>query len=190
MAIGLYLPGFRDIGRSLGAGPGTCKHLSPSSSAEPLSDNLLKRIRNMNSNLPAAALGHFVMKVNDVNISYQFYTKFGLRPMGIFPDGVGIIELRGGTHIVLFNKNDEFPFSIIPSHLGQRGDFSSERLDLMIDSKSRSDLELYRTTLVKNGLSVGEIAPDQFFGHYYFQLADPDGNGITVYTSHVGELPV
>ena len=38
MAIDLYLPGFRDIGRSLGANPGT-KHLSPCSSAEPLSDN-------------------------------------------------------------------------------------------------------------------------------------------------------
>jgi len=112
-----------------------------------------------------------------------------LRPIGIFPD-VAIIELRGGTHILLFNKNDELPFSLSPSHLGQRGDFSSERLDLMIDSKSRSDLELYRTALMENGLSVDEIAPDQFFGHYYFRLADPDGNGITVNTSHTGELPV
>jgi catechol 2,3-dioxygenase-like lactoylglutathione lyase family enzyme len=144
----------------------------------------------MNRNLPAVALGHFVLKVSDVNISYQFYTKCGLRPIAIFPDGVGILELRGGTHIALFNKNDEWPFSINPSHVGQRGHFFNERLDLMIDSKSRSDLELHRTTLIENGLSVGEIAPDQFFGHYYFQLADPDGNGITVCTSHVGELPV
>jgi catechol 2,3-dioxygenase-like lactoylglutathione lyase family enzyme len=143
----------------------------------------------MNNGLPAAAFGHFVMKVNDVNISYQFYTKFGLRPIGIFPD-VAIVELRGGTHILLFNKNDELPFSLSPSHVGQRGDLSNERLDLVIDSKSRSDLELYRTTLIETGLSVDEIAPDQFFGHYYFQLADPDGNGITVYTSHTGELPV
>lgn len=143
----------------------------------------------MNNNLPAAAFGHFVMKVNDVNCSYQFYTKFGLRPIGIFSD-VAIIELRGGTHILLFNKSDELPLSLSPSHLGQRGDFSNERLDLMIDSKSKSDLELYRATLVESGLSVSEIAPDQFFGHYYFHLADPDGNGITVYTSHTGELPV
>jgi catechol-2,3-dioxygenase len=143
----------------------------------------------MSNNLPAAAFGHFVMKVNDVGISYQFYTKFGLRPIGIFSD-VAIIELRGGTHILLFNKNKELPFSLSPSHLGQRGDFSNERLDLMIDSKSRSDLELCRTSLMENGLSVDEISPDQFFGHYYFQLADPDGNGITVYTSHTGELPV
>ena len=56
----------------------------------------------MNNNLPAAAFGHFVMKVNDINISYQFYTKFGLRPIGIFSD-VAIIELRGGTLILIFN---------------------------------------------------------------------------------------
>jgi catechol 2,3-dioxygenase-like lactoylglutathione lyase family enzyme len=143
----------------------------------------------MNNNLSAAAFGHFVMKVDDIDISYQFYTKLGLRPFGIFPD-LAIIELRGGTHILLFNKNDELPFSLSPSQLGQRGGFSNERLDLMIDGKSRSDLELYRASLIENGLSADEIALDQFFGHYYFQLADPDGNGITVYTSHTGELPV
>src|ERR1700719_4141683 len=65
---------------------------------------------------------------------------------------------------------------------------SNERLDLMIDGKSRSELELYRTTLMENGLSVDAIAQDQFFGHDYFQLVDPDGNGITVYTSHTEEF--
>jgi catechol 2,3-dioxygenase-like lactoylglutathione lyase family enzyme len=151
-------------------------------------EHLLKKsYRKMNTNLPAAAFGHFVLKVRDTNTSYHFYTKLGLRPVGLLPD-LAIIELRGGTHILLFNKKDEAP--LIPSKLGQRGDFSTERLDLMIDSHSRSDLELYRTTLMENGVSVGEIAPDQLYGHYYFQLADPDGNGITVYTSHVGDLPV
>jgi catechol 2,3-dioxygenase-like lactoylglutathione lyase family enzyme len=110
----------------------------------------------LNNNLPAAAFGHFIMKVNDIDISYQFYAKLGLRPSGRFSD-LAIIELRGGTHILLFGKNDELPFSLSPSHLGQRGDFSNERLDLMIDSKSRSDLELYRTTLMENGLSVDDI---------------------------------
>jgi uncharacterized glyoxalase superfamily protein PhnB len=60
----------------------------------------------------------------------------------------------------------------------------------MIDGKSRSDLELYRATLMEKGLSVEVIAQDQFFGHDYFQLVDPDGHGITVYTSHTGELSV
>jgi catechol-2,3-dioxygenase len=143
----------------------------------------------MSSNLPAAAFGHFVIKVSDVGISYQFYAKLGLRPFGIFPD-VAIIELRGGTHILLFSKNDESPLSPSSSHLGQRGAFLDERLDLMIDGKSRNDLELYRASLIERGLSVESIAQDQFFGHDYFQLNDPDGNGITVYTSHTGELAV
>jgi hypothetical protein len=82
------------------------------------------------------------------------------------------------------------PLSLTSSQLGQRGGFFHERLDLMIDGRSKSDLELYRTALVEKGLTVDEIAEDQFFGHDYFQLTDPDSNGITVYTSHVGELPV
>ncbi len=143
----------------------------------------------MNNNLPAAALAHFVMRVDDIDVSYAFYTKLGLRPFGRFAD-LAIIELRGGTHILLFGKNDELPLSINSSQLGQRGAFLNERLDLMIDSKSKSDLELYRKTLIEKGLSVHSISQDQFFGHDYFQLSDPDGNGITVYTSHTGELAV
>jgi catechol 2,3-dioxygenase-like lactoylglutathione lyase family enzyme len=143
----------------------------------------------LNNNLPAAAFGHFIMKVNDIDTSYQFYTKLGLRPFGRFPD-IAVIELRGGTHILLFSKNDELPFSLSSSLLGQRGGFFNERLDLMIEGKSRGDLEIYRTNLMEKGLSVDAIAQDQFFGHHYFQLADPDGNGITVYTSHTGELSV
>ena len=144
--------------------------------------------RNMNANQPIAAFGHFVMKVNDVDASYKFYSELGLRPFGKFP-GMAIIELRGGTHILLLGKDDELPFAIESSHLGQRGAYFNERLDLMIDGKSRDDLERFRTTLVEKGLVVNAIAQDQFFGHNYFQLIDPDGNGITFYTSHTDDLP-
>ena len=139
--------------------------------------------------LPAAALGHFVMKVANLGVSYQFYGDLGLRQIGIFPD-VAIIELRGGTHILLFPENGEAPFSLTSSRLGQRTAFFNEHIDLMINGKTRVELEAYRATLLKHEIAVGEIAPEIFFGHNYFQLADPDGHGITVYTSHVGELPV
>ena len=139
--------------------------------------------------LPAAALGHFVMKAANLGASYQFYADLGLRQIGMFPD-VAIIELRGGTHILLFPKNDEAPFSLTSGRLGQRGAFFDEQLDLLINGKTRGDLEAYRAMLLKNGITVGEIAQDKFFGHNYFQLADLDGQGITVYTSHAGELPV
>jgi catechol 2,3-dioxygenase-like lactoylglutathione lyase family enzyme len=139
--------------------------------------------------LPAAALGHFVMKVANLGVSSQFYAGLGLRPVGMFPD-VAIIEMRGGTHILLFPENSEAPFPITPSRVGQRAAFFSEHLDLMIDGKTRGDLEAYRGSLLKNGIPADEIAQERFFGHDYFHLADPDGHGITVYTSHVGESPV
>jgi hypothetical protein len=59
-----------------------------------------------------------------------------LRPFGIFPD-LAVIELRGGTHILLFSKHDELPSSLTSSQLGQRDASSNERLDLMIDGKSK-----------------------------------------------------
>ena len=144
---------------------------------------------NRSTDLPAAAFGHFVMKVGDIGTSYKFYSDLGLRPCGVFPD-LAIIELRGGSHILLFNNNDETSFPVMPSNLGQRSTIVSERLDLMIDGKAKSDLEVYRAALLEKGLPVEPIARDRLFGHHYFQLVDPDGNGITVYTSHVGDLPV
>ena len=74
----------------------------------------------MNNSLSAVAIGHFVMKVSDIDISYQFYTKLGLRPFGIYSD-LAVVELRGGTHILLLSKNDEFTSSLSSSQLGQRG---------------------------------------------------------------------
>jgi catechol 2,3-dioxygenase-like lactoylglutathione lyase family enzyme len=140
-------------------------------------------------NLPAAALGHFVMKVANLAASYQFYADLGLRQVGMFPDAA-IIEIRGGTHILLVPENDKATSSLTSGRLGQRGAFFDEQLDLLINGKTRGDLEAYRAMLLKNGITVGEIAQDKFFGHNYFQLADLDGHGITVYTSHAGELPV
>jgi catechol 2,3-dioxygenase-like lactoylglutathione lyase family enzyme len=139
--------------------------------------------------LPAAALGHFVMKVANLGASYQFYADLGLRQIGLFPD-VAIIELRGGTHILLLPENDAAPVPLTSSHLGQRAAFFNEHLDLMINGKTRRDLEAYRAILLKNGIPAGEMAQEKFFGHDYFQVTDPDGHGITVYTTHAGELPV
>src|SRR5580693_2569525 len=114
--------------------------------------------------LPAAALGHFVMKVANLGASYQFYADLGLRPIGIFPD-VAIIELRGGTHILLFPENDEAPFPLTSGRLGQRAAFFNEHLDLLINGKTRGELEAYRAILLGKGIAAGEMGQEIFFGH-------------------------
>jgi catechol 2,3-dioxygenase-like lactoylglutathione lyase family enzyme len=86
--------------------------------------------------LPAAALGHFVMKVADLGVSYQFYADLGLRQIGRFPD-MAIIELRGGTHILLFPENDEAHLPLTSSRLGQRAAFFNEHLDERPGSSSK-----------------------------------------------------
>ena len=139
--------------------------------------------------LPAAALGHFVMKVENVQASYEFYAGLGLRAIDTFP-GMAIIELRGGTHLLLFQKGDEQSDALLESRTGQRPEFHSEKIDLMIAGHAKADLERYRAGLVAKGYLPSEIAADTLYGHAYFSMQDPDANGITFYTSHCGDKPV
>lgn len=143
----------------------------------------------MENTVPAAALGHFVMKVQDVETSYQFYGSLGLRPIGTYP-GMAIIELRGGTHLLLFKTNDPQSDALADSRLGQRPEFRTEKLDLMIAGHTHPDLARYRADLIEQGHSPSEIAQGTLYGHHHFSMHDPDGNGISFYTSHCGDQPV
>ena len=143
----------------------------------------------MEDSLPAAALGHFVMKVQNIEASYQFYSGLGLRALDTFP-GLAIVELRGGTHLLLFQKEDDQSSALQNSHAGQRPDFGSEKLDLMIAGRTKAHLELYRGSLIDKGYSPSAIADGVLYGHHYFSIQDPDGNGVSFYTSHCGDKPV
>jgi|SRR5450830_231028 catechol 2,3-dioxygenase-like lactoylglutathione lyase family enzyme len=139
--------------------------------------------------LPAAALGHFVMKVTNIEASYQFYIGLGLRAFDTFP-GMAIVELRGGTHLLLFQKDDGQSSALQDSHVGQRPDFVSEKLDLMIAGRTKSDLELFRAGLIDKGYSPLAVADGALYGHHYFSIQDPDGNGVSFYTNHCSDKPV
>ena len=69
--------------------------------------------------------------------------------------------------------------NVVPLH--QR---FAEQFDLMIKGKGLDELRKYRLELVSRGIAVGEIPDETFFGHHLFCIKDPDGNGITIYTSH------
>jgi hypothetical protein len=60
----------------------------------------------------------------------------------------------------------------------------SEQFDLVINGTGLDELKKYPLELVSRGIAAGEIPDEMFFGHYLFCIKDPNGNGITIYTSH------
>jgi catechol-2,3-dioxygenase len=129
------------------------------------------------------AVGHLAFKVADLKSSCQFYANLGIPPFAI-EEKVAIIELRGGTHLLLLEVDQLSGEGIAESLTGQFHERFSEQFDLMIKGKSRDELQEYRLELISRGVAAGEIPDETFFGHHLFCLKDPDGNGITIYTSH------
>jgi len=129
------------------------------------------------------AVAHLVFKVADLKRSCEFYSNLGLPPFAI-DEGVAIIELRGGTHLLLLSVDQPAGEDVAESLTGQFHKRFSEQFDLMIKGKGLNELKKYRSKLIGRGIAAGEIPEETFFGHHLFCIKDPDGNGITIYTSH------
>ena len=129
------------------------------------------------------AVAHLVFKVADLKSSCQFYSNLGIPPFAI-DEEVAIIELRGGTHLLLLELNQLAGEDVAQSLTGQFYKRFSEQFDLMIKGKGLNELKKYRLELISRGITAGEIPDETFFGHHLFCIKDPDGNGITIYTSH------
>ena len=129
------------------------------------------------------AVAHLVFKVADLKSSCQFYSNLGISPFAI-DEKVAIIELRGGTHLLLLEVDQVAGENVAESVTGQFHKRFSEQFDLMIQGKGLNELTKYRLELISRGIAAGEIPDETFFGHHLFCIKDPDGNGITIYTSH------
>ena len=129
------------------------------------------------------AVAHLVFKVADLKSSCQFYSNLGIPPFAI-DEKVAIIELRGGTHLLLLEVDQLAAEGVAQSLTGQFHKRFSEQFDLMIKGKDLNELKQYRLELINRGIAAGEIPDETFFGHHLFCIKDPDGNGITIYTSH------
>ena len=129
------------------------------------------------------AVAHLVFKVADLKRSCQFYSNLGIPPFAI-EERVAIIELRGGTHLLLLEVDQLAAEGVAQSLTGQFHKRFSEQFDLMIKGKDLNELKKYRLELINRGIAAGEIPDETFFGHHLFCIKDPDGNGITIYTSH------
>jgi hypothetical protein len=85
---------------------------------------------------------------------------------------------------ILLSVDEPAGEDVAESLTGQFHKKLSEQFDLMIEGKSLDELKKYRSELISRGIAAGEIHDEAVFGHYLFCIKDPDGNGITIYTSH------
>jgi catechol 2,3-dioxygenase-like lactoylglutathione lyase family enzyme len=128
------------------------------------------------SDKPQVAIGHVTLTVSDIEASHRFYVDAGLRPFAKDKD-LAILEMAGGTHLILFPRGGQ----------GPEGEAS---LDLMIAGRTLEALSAYRANLVAKGVAASPIPEQKYFGHYKFTAPDPDGHPVTFFTSHASDLPV
>jgi catechol 2,3-dioxygenase-like lactoylglutathione lyase family enzyme len=141
------------------------------------------------NDVPPLAIGHLALTVADLGASYRFYADLGLRTFDK-DAAMAIMELRGGTHRLLFQRGGPADG---PSEEAGEGLFDgakADNIDLMIAGRSREELEGLRNRLVDAGHAPAPIPDRRFFGHYVFKAKDPDGNEVTVSTSHASDLPI
>lgn len=135
--------------------------------------------------LPTVSMGHVVIHTGDVKSSAAFYEALGLRGAEsprVPPEQLMLMEMRGGTDLVILHKDSSLVPEFQVSHVGYSD--HAGPIDIMIPQHEREDLERYRSGLVGAGLDPGEIADESKYGHWYFRLTDPNGYKITVLTSH------
>ena len=119
---------------------------------------------------PKLAVGHVSLEVEDVDDAYAFFVRHGMRD--IFKgEEFGVLELRGGTHLVLNRANSEI-------ESGRKASF-----DLMVD-----DIDEAREELTSAGVTATEIARGQI--HDTFHIEGPSGYRFAVTSSHAGDRTV
>lgn len=118
---------------------------------------------------PAVWVGHVVLETDRLSESAAFMRQVGMRLIVERPE-VAVLELRGGTHLVLIAKPTinagEAPF------------------DLMVE-----DLREAHRLFVELGLQptpIERLSRE----HEYFKLREPAGHVISVLSNHVSGQPV
>ena len=119
---------------------------------------------------PPVWVGHIVLATTDVAKSNDYWVTAGMRPIEN-GDGFAILELRGGTHLVLVgsdagvSKDTPCPF------------------DIMVEDVDEAHLRYEKLGFAPSDMSRGDI-------HDSFTMVDPSGYVVTVNSSHVSDQPV
>lgn len=119
---------------------------------------------------PPLWVGHVVLAVRDVASTKRFLLALGLRDAE--PSApVGVVELRGGTHVLVLPRADAVP-------AGARAPF-----DLMVE-----DLDAFRERVAELGMNPSPVESNP--SHRFFRVREPGGHEITINSSHATGLPV
>ncbi len=124
-------------------------------------------MKQSKAELPAVAIGHVSLRVTDPRLSAAFYKGLGLREV-LIRDEIAILELRGGTHLMLFRAKRKPKAAPVRS------------FDFMVD-----DIDKARAQYVAAGVACGSLEEDRLGRHHWFEITDLDGHVIGVYSSHV-----
>ena len=119
---------------------------------------------------PRLAVGHVRLEVEDVGEAYAFFVRHGMRDIFKGED-FGVLELRGGTHLVLSRTR-------APIEPGRKASF-----DLMVD-----DIDAARAEFTGAGVTATEIERGRI--HDTFHIEGPGGYRFAVTSSHAGDRAV
>ena len=117
---------------------------------------------------PPVWIGHVRMNSRSVEETTAFMLNIGMRSI-VQNDRISVLELRGGTHLVIAGAED-----------GEPGD---AEFDLMVE-----DVDATYAEYAAKGLTVSDIQRGRI--HDSFILTEPGGNRITVNSTHVSDQPV
>lgn len=118
---------------------------------------------------PPVWVGHVLLETDRLAESAEFMRKLGMRSIVERPE-VAVLELRGGTHLVLIAK---------PKVIAGAAPF-----DLMVDDLSETHKRLTELGLVPT--AIERVSPD----HEGFTVREPAGHVIKFYSTHVSGRPV
>ena len=118
---------------------------------------------------PPVAVGHVRLPVSDVGAAARWLETVGLRPI-VTRDELAVLELRGGTHVVVRAAEHPAPGAAAP-------------FDLMVD-----DVDAAHRDYAAKGLSPSPIRRGRI--HDSFDLPGPDGWSFTVNSTHASGLPI
>lgn len=118
---------------------------------------------------PAAAVGHVFLMARDANAAAERLRRVGVRVLVSGP-GMAILELRGGTHIVV--REDT-----------RLSDAYRAEFDLMFDRADDA-----AAVFQQAGFEVGPIRRGSI--HDTFRASAPEGFSLSVTSSHAGDRPV